>query len=405
MAIPLKLLLIEDDENDALLIVHQLRRGGYEPSWKMVRTAAALEAALREEWDVITCDWVMPQLRAPEALSLLRRRGVEVPILIVSGEVGEEVAVTAMKGGAHDFVSKHKLDRLCPAIERELREAEVRRDHRRALEALRESEDRYRDLVEHSQGLLCTHDLEGVILSVNAAPARALGYSPEELVGLNLRDVLAPEVRDALPAYLASVREEGCAEGLMTVQTKKGKRRVWEYSNTLRTQGVVEPIVRGIAHDVTERVRTARRLHEMAEQRAGILDALPANVALLDTDGVIVTVNQRWIRFAADNGISNAHWAGTSYLAVCDRAQGEGSREAAAAAQGIRGILDGAGSEFSLEYPCHSPDTKRWFRLLAAPLVAGSKEGAVVMHIDMTALRTALDALAADKRANEPRER
>jgi DNA-binding response OmpR family regulator len=95
------LLLVEDDEDDALLVVRELERGGYEPSWERVDTATALVSAIeREPWDVITCDWVMPQFSAPVALALLREHRVDAPIIIVTGEVGEEVAVTGMKAGA-----------------------------------------------------------------------------------------------------------------------------------------------------------------------------------------------------------------------------------------------------------------------------------------------------------------
>ena len=138
-------------------------------------------------------------------------------------------------------------------------------ERKRAAEALRESEDRYRDLVENSEDLLCTHDLEGNILSVNPAPARTLGYDQSEMLRMNIRDVLAPEVRAVFEDYLAVLRREGVARGLMTVQTKAGQRRVWEYGNTLRTEGVSRPIVRGMAHDVTDRLRAERAVRKLTE--------------------------------------------------------------------------------------------------------------------------------------------
>ena len=122
---PLRVLLIDDSEDDVALLVHHLSAGGYRPTWERVDTAGGLTAALAQaDWDLITCDWVMPQFNAPAAVQMIHERGLEIPIIIVSGEVGEEVAVTAMKAGAHDYVSKHKLTRLVPVIERELREAE-----------------------------------------------------------------------------------------------------------------------------------------------------------------------------------------------------------------------------------------------------------------------------------------
>src|SRR5512135_593902 len=113
--------------------------------------------------------------------------------------------------------------------------------------ALRESEDRYRDLVESSQDLLCIHDLQGRLLSVNPAPARVLGYSVEEILQIPMRDIIAPEFREGFDAYLAQVARTGEARGLMCVLTRSGGRRIWEYFNTLRTEGVSQPIVRGMA--------------------------------------------------------------------------------------------------------------------------------------------------------------
>jgi PAS domain S-box-containing protein len=138
---------------------------------------------------------------------------------------------------------------------------------RRIVEAaLRESEDRYRDLVESSQDLLCTHDLEGKLLSVNPAPARILGYTVQELLRLSLPELIAPEFREQFRDYIARIRENRADEGYLCLMTRGGKRRVWEYHNTLRTEGVLTPIVRGQAHDVTERVQAERALRNSEQQ-------------------------------------------------------------------------------------------------------------------------------------------
>src|ERR1022692_1552162 len=118
--------------------------------------------------------------------------------------------------------------------------------------ALRENEDWYQDLVEHSHDLLCVHDLAGRLLSVNPAPARLLGYRVEEILQIPMRELLAPEFRDQFDIYLEQIERVGEARGLLTVMTRSGERRIWEYYNTRRREGVAEPIVRGIAHDVTE---------------------------------------------------------------------------------------------------------------------------------------------------------
>ena len=129
---------------------------------------------------------------------------------------------------------------------------------------LRESEDRYRDLVEHSTDLICTHDLEGRLLSVNELPVKLLGYSREELLNKPMRDFLLPEARAQFDQSLLDIQRDGFVKGLMVVLTKTGERRIWEYHNTLRRDGDTSAVVRGIAHDVTDqrRVEKALRLSE-----------------------------------------------------------------------------------------------------------------------------------------------
>jgi len=137
--------------------------------------------------------------------------------------------------------------------------------------ALQENEDWYQDLVEHSQDLLCIHDLQGRLLSVNPAPARVLGYSVEEMLKIPMREMIVPEFRPDFDAYLKDIAITGESHGWMGVVTRSGERRIWEYHNTLRTEGVASPIVRGMAHDVTEQRRAeqlAREANELLRNNA-----------------------------------------------------------------------------------------------------------------------------------------
>ena len=134
---PLRALIVEDSDDDEALVLRELRRGGYEVSHERVDTEAAMTAALaRDTWDVILSDYAMPQFSGLDALAFLRKTSLDVPFIIVSGTVGEEAAVSAMRSGAHDYVFKGSLGRLCPAIDRELRDAAVRAERRRMQQQL-----------------------------------------------------------------------------------------------------------------------------------------------------------------------------------------------------------------------------------------------------------------------------
>jgi len=140
-----------------------------------------------------------------------------------------------------------------------------------AEQALHESEDRYRDLVENSQELIFTHDLEGKLLSVNKIAAQLTGYPVKDLLGMNLTALLVPEVRHLFAAYLTEIKTKGMARGRMRVRTASGENRYWEYSNTLRTKDVTVPIVRGLAHDITERERAEKLIQASLTEKEVLL--------------------------------------------------------------------------------------------------------------------------------------
>jgi signal transduction histidine kinase/HPt (histidine-containing phosphotransfer) domain-containing protein len=138
MATPLRLLLVEDVEDDAVLLLRELRRGGYEVACRRVETPEEFSAALlTETWDLVIADYSLPRFSAPGALAIFKQSRIDIPFIVVSGRVGEETAVAAMKAGAHDYVMKASLVRLPAAIARELEEAQVRRERKLAAEALR----------------------------------------------------------------------------------------------------------------------------------------------------------------------------------------------------------------------------------------------------------------------------
>jgi DNA-binding response OmpR family regulator/anti-sigma regulatory factor (Ser/Thr protein kinase) len=158
MSKPLRVLIVEDARDDVDLLVRALERSGYHPSYEQVETAPAMRAALcREEWDVVVADYSLPGFSGPDALSVLKEQALDLPFIILSGQVSEEVAVEVMRLGAHDYIPKGKMTRLVPAIEREVREASARRARREAEAALQAAEGEkrrfYREVIR-----AVTHD-------------------------------------------------------------------------------------------------------------------------------------------------------------------------------------------------------------------------------------------------------
>lgn len=181
---------------------------------------------------------------------------------------------------------------------------------RKKMEAvLRESEDRYRDLVEHSTDLICTYNLEGRLLSVNELPAKLLGYSLEELLKKPMRDFLLPEARAQFDESLKTIQKDGFVKGLMVVLTKTGERRIWEYHNTLRTEGVASPVVRGVAHDVTDQRRMEKALRLSEEKFSKAFHSSPVEISIKTLEeGQFLDVNESFERnsgFARDELIDH----------------------------------------------------------------------------------------------------
>jgi PAS domain S-box-containing protein len=294
MARPLRILLIEHGEDVARVLLDELRRGGYAPMSERVETEPALRAALAQQWDVITSNYVLPQFSAAAALQLLQAQRVDVPVIIVSGEVGEEIAVTAMKAGAHDYVSTHKLARLVPAVERELREAEERRARRRAEEAFRASERRYHDIVETSHDWMWTADLNGTLTFSNQALTHVLGYTPDACLGRPLTDLVTPRYAAAVRAFLKSVHASSAQlEGEFVMLCKERKPvQLSIRATALRDEhgGVIGSM--GTARDITKRKEAEEALRRSQADLQAILNNSLQSFILTDTTGSIKAFNQ-----------------------------------------------------------------------------------------------------------------
>ncbi|MCU7376259.1 response regulator [Paucibacter sp. O1-1] len=184
MSKDIQILLVEDSEDDAKLAMLALRRGGYKPTYRRVQDAAALRAALSlQPWDAVLADFSLPRFSGLEALNIFRTTELDIPFIFVSGTIGEETAVAAMKAGASDYVMKQNLVRLAPVLEREIEQAQIRAKHRQAQIDLKLSRDRYLDLYDFAPVGYMTLSHDGKIAQLNLTCAAMLGDQRKNLLG------------------------------------------------------------------------------------------------------------------------------------------------------------------------------------------------------------------------------
>ncbi|HEX8699919.1 MAG TPA: ATP-binding protein [Myxococcaceae bacterium] len=269
---PISVLVVENHEDDAELMIEQLRKGGFEPEWQRVEGAEEMRRALQARpWDIILSDYVMPRFSGADALNVLKQTGLDLPFIIVSGRIGEEVAVQAMKLGAQDFFRKDRLTLLAAAVQRELKEAEVRHERRRMEMALQQSEsERAHVLNSIRDYAIFTLDLLGRIQSWNPGVERVKGYRAEEFIGMAFARLFLPEDAAAgIPEEeLRQARKDGLYEGEGWRLRKDGTRFWAEVSLTPRfgPGGELQGYTK-VTHDISERKRLIEELRSAVRLR------------------------------------------------------------------------------------------------------------------------------------------
>src|SRR5688572_20439141 len=263
----LRVLIIEDSEEDVQLLVRELRRGGYEVEFERVETAEAMQAALTQKtWDLILSDYSLPRFSGPRALEVLKAGGMDVPFIIISGTIGEETAVTALKAGANDFFIKGKFARLGPAIERELREAETRRERKQAEAAVAASEKRFRSLIEHAPDGIALLGINGKLRQVTPSTQQILGYTLEEVIGQDPASLTHP---DDLPALLGLLSDliQNPGKVVSTEYRFRHRDGSWRWLESTISNLIAEPSVAAIVfnyHDITERKQAVQEIESLA---------------------------------------------------------------------------------------------------------------------------------------------
>lgn len=262
----LRVLLLEDNPLDAELIVAQLREDGFEPAWTRVDTEAGFRAELTPEVDLILSDYQMPQFTALRALQVLRESGVDVPCIIISGTIGEDMAVAAMKEGASDYLLKDRLGRLGQAVQRVLEQRRLRRERITAEAAMRQRDEDFRVLFASNPMPMWVFDETTLrFLAVNQAAVMHYGYTEEEFLAMTIADIRPPEDVPAL-MQAGPPPENGIQHyGVWRHRTKDGRLiRVEITSHGIQFGGRTAELV--LAHDVTQQLESEAALRESEER-------------------------------------------------------------------------------------------------------------------------------------------
>jgi PAS domain S-box-containing protein len=291
---PLRVLMIEDSEDDVLLMIRELKKGGYNPVYERIETAANLRNALQDkEWDIILCDYKMPQFIAPSAIAIIKELNIDTPCIVISGTIGEDTAVECMRLGAHDYLMKGRLSRLCPAIERELKEAKVRIDQKRAEEELKKSEALYRILADNISEHVWIMDLNLKLIYISPSAEKLYGYTMDELRKISFQKLFTPEsvqiISNEFVVELSNAmnnpRPPSNNRRIMELQARhKDGHLLWTENSIhfIRDENGKPVSLMGETRDITQRRLAQEMLKKSEEQYRLLADHMKDQVWLMD---------------------------------------------------------------------------------------------------------------------------
>ena len=405
MSQPLRVLLAEDNPDDAELVLRTLRHAGFDPDWQRVETEQDFLDRLQPDLDIILSDYEMPTFNGPGALDLLKRSGMDIPFIIISGTIGEDLAVEMMRRGATDYLLKDRLARLGISVRHALEQWQLRKERTKAAEALRQSEQELRwktafleaQVTASIDGILVV-DQQGRKILQNQRMTDIFQIPPHIAVdnedGALLRWVTSMVVSpDAFLERVRSLYAHPDEVGQDEVELKNGTVLDRYSSPVVGEDGQYYGRIWSF-RDITERKKAAVDLLESKRFLQSALNALTSHIAILDEHGTIIEVNEAWNRFAVENDFKSARFGvGDNYLSLCENSSGNFSAEAALVAVGIRSVMAGHQPEFHLEYPCHGPRGQRWFVLRVTLFSGNDPLRVVVAHENITERKLTEEAL------------
>jgi two-component system cell cycle sensor histidine kinase/response regulator CckA len=309
---PLRLLLVEDSPTDAKLVLAALRALQRPIESHRVEDPNAMRAALAEKsWDIVLSDWSMPHFSALGALEVLQKSELDIPFIIVSGTVGEDIAVEAMRAGAHDYVLKDRLARLIPAINRELRESALRQSRREALAALQASEARYRRIVESTSHGVWEIDEAGKTTFVNARMAELLGVTASSVLGRSPAEFMNDEGRALFTAKREINRQGQSTQTELDLHRPDGRTFRAVVETTPLDVGESPGAAFAMVTDVTEQRRSEQALRISEARFRRLWESGIILITISDLEGNILEINEAGARMLGrtpEQVVRNVKW-------------------------------------------------------------------------------------------------
>ncbi len=272
---PLRALLVEDSRGDAEQLLRALRQAGFTVTSERVETVPTLKKALRRTgWDIVFSDFQMPECTGMETLAIVHSSKLDLPFIMISSVGSEATAVDAMRAGAKDFLLKDRLERLGPAVRRELAEAAARREHRKTAAALQESESNFRLLFEQAGDGFEVFNEQGRLVDVNAVACRDLGYRREELLDLHQWDIDLQSRREHYAETFAALAEGRASNTVESVYRRKDGTvfSVEISTSVIQLDRCKRQLL--LVRDITERKRADARIREQASLLDKVNDAI-----------------------------------------------------------------------------------------------------------------------------------
>lgn len=396
-SIIIRILFVEDLVSDYELAKATIKRENIQFDSIRVETADDMLNALKEfKPHIVISDYSMPRFDGMKAIKLLLDFNPDIPLIILTGSINEEIAVECIKTGATDYVIKERMKRLPFAINEALTQAKARVSKRKAEKALIKSEERFRRLAENAQDIIFRYEFipQGKYTYVSPSALNITGYTPDEYYanpGL-FYEIVHPDDKKVIEKL--GIITENLEKPITLRWIKKNGTLIWiEQQNVymFNSNGQLYAI-EGVARDISERVKVNEQLRDLQQMAQATLDSISANICVVNDKGIILSINKSWEEFAKRN---NAEWnnvtVGSNYFEACENATEPDRDDALQFLWGIHLVLRGDKKYYEMEYTCHSPSEKRWFKGSVTPfeLSSSSQKSVVIAHENITSQKLA----------------